>query len=75
MIKTVFRQLKRNISLRVVNIVGLAVMFACILLSWSYIKQELNYDTHHAKADRIVRMSVGYVLLVVIFLMSSMSNS
>ncbi len=60
MIKVIFRQFRRDISLRVVNIVGLGVMFACILLSWSYIKNELSYDEQHSKGDRIVRLSVGF---------------
>jgi len=32
-------------------------MFACLLISASYIKEELSYDRHHANADRIVRMT------------------
>jgi putative ABC transport system permease protein len=35
-------------------------MFACLLLSASYIKQELSYDRHHTNADRIVRMSLQF---------------
>jgi len=54
------RLFKKSISLRVVNFAGLAIMFACLLISASYIKEELIYDRHHANADRIVRMSMQF---------------
>ena len=55
-----FRILRKNISLRIVNFIGLTILFTCLLLSASYIKQELSYDKHHANADRIVRLSLQY---------------
>ena len=54
----VFRQFKKNRALRVVNIVGLSVVFACFLLSYGYVKHELSYDRHNENAGRIVRMSL-----------------
>ncbi|MCL2245901.1 MAG: hypothetical protein FWC10_02170 [Lentimicrobiaceae bacterium] len=54
------RLFKKNLSLRIVNIVGLAIMFTCLLLSASYIKRELNYDKHNTNADRIVRISLQF---------------
>ena len=56
----IFRRFRKNISLRIVNLVGLTVVFACLLLSAGYIKQELNYDKYHANADRIVRISLQF---------------
>ena len=53
-----FRLFKKKLSLRIVNIVGLFILFACLLLSTSYIKRELSYDRHYNNADRIVRMSM-----------------
>jgi putative ABC transport system permease protein len=35
-------------------------MFACLLLSASYIKRELSYDRHNANADRIVRLTAQF---------------
>jgi putative ABC transport system permease protein len=55
-----FRSLKKSISLRIVNFVGLTIMFACLLLSSSYIKRELSYEKHHTKAGRIVRLSLQF---------------
>ena len=54
------RLFRKNISLRIVNFAGLAIMFTCLLLSASYIKQELSYDRYHANADNIVRLSLQF---------------
>ena len=54
------RLFKKNISLRIVNFLGLAIMFACVLLSVSYIKRELSYDRHYAKAESIMRLTMQY---------------
>jgi len=56
----IFRHFRKNISLRMVNFAGLSIMFACLLLSAGYIKRELSYDRHHAKADRIVRLTLQF---------------
>jgi putative ABC transport system permease protein len=56
----ILRRFKKSISLRLVNFVGLSIMFACLLLSAGYIKRELSYDRHHANADRIVRLSMQF---------------
>ncbi len=56
----IFRRFRKNISLRIVNLVGLSVVFACLLLSTGYIKRELNFDRHHTHAGRIVRMSLQF---------------
>ena len=52
------RRLLKSKSLRIVNIVGLAVVFACMLLSYAYVSHEQSYDRFHAKADRIYRLSL-----------------
>lgn len=56
----VFRNFHKNSSLIAINFVGLAIVFACLLLSAGFIKRELSYDRHHAKADRIVRMTLQF---------------
>ncbi len=53
----IFRYIKSGLSLRLVNMVGLAVTFASLLLSIAYVRYELSYDRHHEKADRIMRLS------------------
>ena len=52
------RRLLKSKSLRIVNIAGLAVVFACMLLSYAYVRHERSYDRFHAKADRIYRLSL-----------------
>ncbi len=54
------RQFRKNLSLRIVNLAGLSIMFACLLLSAGYVKQELSYDRHHANANRIARLSLQF---------------
>ena len=56
----IVRLFRKHLSLRVVNLVGLSIMFACLLLSAGYIKRELSYDQHHANADRMVRMTLQF---------------
>jgi len=56
----IFHHLKKNLSLRLVNLVGLSVVFACLLLSAGYIRHELSYDRHNSNFDRIVRLSLQY---------------
>ena len=55
-----FRHLRKGISLRIINFVGLSIMFACMLLSAGYIKRERSYDRHHTHIDRIVRMTIQF---------------
>ena len=56
----ILRRFKKSSSLRVVNIMGLSIVFACMLLSYGYIKRELSYDRHHDNVDRIVRLSLQF---------------
>jgi len=57
---TIFKRFQKNLSLRMVNFVGLSVVFACLLLSAGYIKRELSFDRHHNNADRIVRLTLQF---------------
>ncbi|MDR0757002.1 MAG: ABC transporter permease [Tannerella sp.] len=54
------RRLKKNLSLRVVSLTGMSIVFACMILSYAYIKYEWSYDRFHEKGDRIVRLSIRY---------------
>ena len=56
MVMGIVRRFRKNLSLRMVNLAGLSVVFACLLLSVAYIKRELSYDRRHTNFDRIVRL-------------------
>jgi putative ABC transport system permease protein len=53
-------RLKKNKSLRMVNLLGLSVIFVCMAASYAYVKYEWSYDRFHENAGRIVRFSLGY---------------
>jgi len=55
----IYRRFRKNISLRIVNLVGLSVVFACLLLSTGYIKRELSFDRHHI--GEILRIEHGTI--------------
>lgn len=51
------RRLNKSKSLRLVNLLGLSVIFACLLLSYAYVRKEMRYDRFHRHAERIFRLS------------------
>ncbi|MEJ2637691.1 MAG: ABC transporter permease [Calditrichia bacterium] len=53
--KIALRNIYKNKIYSFINIAGLAIGLACFILISIYIKNELNYDTFHANADRIYR--------------------
>src|SRR3546814_3441971 len=55
--KIAWRNLLRGKLFSVINIMGLAIGLTAFLLLALYIKDELGYDKHHEKADRIYRVS------------------
>lgn len=59
-ITPIFRRLVKSRSLRIVNLLGLSVIFTCLLLSYQYIRKELSYDRFNENADRMVRLSIQY---------------
>ncbi|PRY14286.1 putative ABC transport system permease protein [Pontibacter ummariensis] len=55
--KIAFRNLLRNKVYSTINIVGLAIGVASCILIFLYVKDELSYENHFSKADRIVRVA------------------
>ncbi len=55
-LRFVFRNLKRNPGYLSINIIGLAVGIATVLLITLYIQHELSFDQYHEKKDRIYRL-------------------
>ena len=50
------RTLLKNRGLTTINILGLAIGMACVILIALYIQYEFSYDRHHANAPRIYRV-------------------
>jgi putative ABC transport system permease protein len=57
-LKIAWRNLLRNQNYSLVNIVGLTVGLACVLLIALYLQDELSYDKFHPDGDRIYRMAL-----------------
>lgn len=53
--KTAFRNLVRNKTYSLINLLGLSIGITCAALLYLYVQDELNYDKHHSNADRIYR--------------------
>lgn len=53
--KIAFRNIVRQKFYALINIFGLAIGLAICLLILLFVKDELSYDRHHEKADRIYR--------------------
>ncbi|WP_439881832.1 ABC transporter permease [Pontibacter sp. MBLB2868] len=54
--KITLRNLYRNKVYSAINIVGLAIGVASCILIFLYVQDELSYENHFSKADRIVRL-------------------
>lgn len=54
--KIAVRNLFRNKVYSAINIVGLAIGVASCVLIYLYVQDELSYEKHFSKADRIVRL-------------------
>lgn len=56
-LKITLRNLWNNKSYSFINIVGLAFGLASCIIILLYVNNELSYDKHHEKADRIARVA------------------
>jgi putative ABC transport system permease protein len=54
------RRLTRSRGHTFLNILGLTIGMACAMLIGLYINDELSYDRHHERADRIYRVVSGH---------------
>ncbi len=55
-----WRSLKRDKLFAFLNIFGLAIGITACLLIYIYVQDELSYDAHHAKGDRIYRVQAHF---------------
>lgn len=54
--KIAWRNLIRNKTYSLINITGLAIGLTCFILISLYVTDELSFDRHHEKGDRIYRI-------------------
>ena len=59
-IKTLARNISRNKFYTSLNLAGLTIGIACCLLIVLFVKDELSYDQHHEKKDRIHRVTLEF---------------
>ncbi len=57
-LKIAFRNLLKQKTYSVINIVGLTIGMTCCLLIVLFVLDELSYDTHYEKAEQIYRVAV-----------------
>ena len=57
-IKIAFRNLKRYKGYTTINILGLAIGMACVILIMLYVQMELSYDNYHEKKDQTYRLNI-----------------
>ena len=56
--KTAFRNLVKNKSFSLINILGLSIGIAACIFILLWVQDELGYDKFHEKADRIYRVTI-----------------
>ncbi|RTL58784.1 MAG: FtsX-like permease family protein [Sphingobacteriales bacterium] len=60
-LKIAWRNLLKNKTFSLINIIGLASGLACFILIALYVADELSYDRYHEKANRIYRINSDIV--------------
>ena len=55
-----WRTLERDKLFAALNIIGLAIGVVACMLIYIYVQDELSFDAHHRKADRIYRIQAHY---------------
>lgn len=59
-LKTAFRFIKRNLAFSLINILGLSLGIALVIISMLWIQFELSFDNFHQNANRIFRVVVTF---------------
>ena len=57
-LRTLFRSLWRNKTYGLLNIFGLAIAIACAALIFLWVEDELSFDDHHVKKERLYAVKV-----------------
>lgn len=56
--KVTLRTIRKHKGFSFINIVGLAVGMACVIIIMIWVRYELSFDTHHEKAERVFRAAL-----------------
>jgi putative ABC transport system permease protein len=59
-LKVALRSIFRNKLTAFINIAGLALSMACAILIYLFISDEISYEKHNSKADRIYRITRSF---------------
>jgi len=59
-VKSAFRNFRKNWLYGTLNIIGLSIAFATLILVITYLNQETTYEAFHKKAKRIYRPTYSY---------------
>jgi len=70
-IKIAMRAMKKHNVYSFINIAGLAVGMACIILVLLYVSYEFSYERHNPNADRVYRIYVEHTELDEVYRVSS----
>lgn len=60
-IKLILRNLKRRSLFTVINVAGLAIGLASVLVIIAYVKDEMSYDKFHRKHERLYRITLDWL--------------
>ena len=58
-LKVTLRTVRRHKGFSFINIIGLAVGMASVIIIMLWVRYEMSFDSHHEKADRIFRVAIG----------------
>lgn len=58
--RSAWRNLKRHKTYSAINILGLALGMACVILIFNLVKYHLSFDTYHHNKDRIYRITTEF---------------
>jgi putative ABC transport system permease protein len=59
-LKTAWRNMRRNKVNSILNISGLAIAMACVIMIVLYVRDELSYDRFFANADRLFQVNMTF---------------
>ena len=65
--KTAFRGLIKYKEYSIINILGLAIGMACVILILLFVREELSFDQFHENKDRIYRVNIAVIIFYELF--------